>query len=142
MARAAKRSGRLALLTFDLDGFKAVNDTHGHGVGDLVLAALGERLPQRIRETDLIARLGGDEFAIIIEDVHSEAAVFGVARKLLAAVEEPITVRKASLSVSASCGIALYPKHGRNRQALEEAADRALYRAKERTQGVVVAAVA
>jgi diguanylate cyclase (GGDEF)-like protein len=130
MARAAKQSGMLALLTFDLNEFKAINDTHGHGVGDIVLAALGRRLPERIRETDLIARLGGDEFAIIIEDVHSEEAVFGIARKLVAAVEEPIMVRMESLSVSASCGIALYPQHGSSRQALEDAADKALYTAK------------
>ena len=113
MARAANRSTQLALLTFDLDEFKAIND-----VGDIVLAALGERLPKRIRETDLIARLGGDEFAIIIEDVQSEDAVFSLARKLVATVEEPISVRKASLSVSASCGIALYPQHGRSAAAL------------------------
>lgn len=142
LARAAARSGKLALLMFDLDEFKAINDTHGHGVGDIVLAALGKRLPQRIRETDLIARLGGDEFALIIEDVESEAAVFGIAEKVVAAVEEPITVRKASLSVGASCGVALYPQHGTTREALEEAADQALYRAKERSSSVVVAAVA
>lgn len=140
MARAANRSTKLALLTFDLDEFKAINDTHGHAVGDIVLAALGERLPERIRETDLIARLGGDEFAIIVEDVQSEDAVFSLARKLVATVEEPISVRKVSLSVSASCGIALYPQHGSSRQALEEAADKALYRAKALTRGVVVAA--
>lgn len=140
MSRAAKRSGQLGLLMFDLDEFKAINDTYGHGAGDTVLAALGERLPRRIRETDLIARLGGDEFALIIEDVGSEAALLGIARKLVAAVKEPITIRNKPLSVGASCGIALYPQHGASRQALEDAADRALYRAKSCGSGVALAA--
>lgn len=136
LERADRKSSGLSLIVFDLNGFKRINDTHGHGVGDLVLSSLGERLRLRIRESDLIARLGGDEFAVILEDVSEPAAAEEVARKLAATVAQPITVRKAALSVSASFGIALFPEHGSTQGELEEAADQAMYKAKRQGGGV------
>ena len=140
LERAAERAGSLALIVFDLNDFKLINDTYGHGVGDIVLASLGERLRTRFRETDLVARLGGDEFAVLLEDATGAEAA-EVAMKLAAAVAEPITVRNAALSVTASCGIAMFPDHGNTQRKLEDAADQAMYRAKQQGSTVVVATV-
>ena len=139
LERARELSGGLALFMFDLNDFKAINDTHGHGVGDMVLASLGERLQASIRGADLIARLGGDEFAVIVEDLSDPESARHIAHKLLEAVEQPISVRWAMLSVGASCGVALFPTHGTSQTELEEAADRAMYRAKHEGLGVAIA---
>lgn len=139
LERAEETSSKLALIVCDLNGFKMINDTYGHGVGDMVLASLGERLQSRIRESDLVARLGGDEFAVLLENAAGTGAAEEVARKLTEAVAEPITVRRTELSVTASCGVALYPEHGTSPIELQETADRAMYRAKQRGSSIAVA---
>lgn len=128
--RARDTNTALGLIIIDLDDFKGINDTHGHGVGDVMLAGLGQRLRHRVRETDLIARLGGDEFAVILEDVRHAGEVRAIAEKIVSAVEEPVRVRGRELSLRASYGIALFPDDGKLQQQIEEAADRAMYSAK------------
>ncbi len=135
MARAlerAKQQGRpLGLLVFDLDDFKEVNDTYGHGMGDALLVELGARLRSQVRETDLIARLGGDEFAVIMEDMRSAEDLPGIAAKLVAVIKQPVKLRNQELSLGVSCGVALYPEDGNDQRQLEEKADKAMYKAKQ-----------
>ena len=129
--QAFRRSGRAAaLLLMDLDGFKEINDTLGHHVGDVVLTRIGARLTEVVRQTDTVARLGGDEFAIVLTDVETGEAE-RVAVKLLGAVEEPLEVDGMGLRVRASVGIALVPDHGMETSTLLRCADVAMYRAKQ-----------
>lgn len=135
---AREMSKPLGLVMLDLDGFKKINDTYGHGVGDILLSNLGRRLRNQVRETDLIARLGGDEFAVILENIHSLEEVQAIAQKVLASVEQPLMVRNKRLALKASCGIALYPDHGDSQKAIEEQADSAMYAAKHSSASVVI----
>lgn len=137
LRRAAKRETQLALMLIDLNDFKRINDTHGHGVGDKLLIAAAQRLRSNLRETDLTARLGGDEFVVVLEDIESVEEVTRIAGKLADAIEQPLTVRQRQLAFSASIGVALFPGDGRRKQELEEKADKAMYHAKKR--GIAVA---
>jgi diguanylate cyclase (GGDEF)-like protein len=145
MARSLERAHELGkplgLIMFDLDDFKRVNDTYGHGVGDVLLTELGKRLRQQMRQTDLVARLGGDEFAVVLEDVDTAEEVQEIAKKILVAVQEPVTVRGKQLALMASHGIALYPDHGGSQIAIEEQADQAMYRAKHSTGPIALQAI-
>ncbi|MET0105657.1 MAG: EAL domain-containing protein [Sedimenticola sp.] len=129
--RTAQRSGnRLALLYLDLDGFKSINDTFGHSIGDQVLQEVAKRLPDYLRDMDAVARLGGDEFAVILEQVGSREAVITVADKLLEAFEHPIEVDGKNLYTKPSIGISLFPEHGRTPSELLKNADTAMYQVK------------
>jgi diguanylate cyclase (GGDEF)-like protein len=127
----ARRHDRLvAVMILDLNGFKAVNDRLGHVAGDRLLALMGRRLSERLRETDTVARLGGDEFAILIENLAKPEHAALVARKLLDTVAPPATVDGQEVTVTASLGVALYPRDAPDGSALVQQADRAMYRAK------------
>lgn len=139
LERAVEQRQPLGLIMFDLDEFKAINDTYGHGVGDKLLTELGKRLRQHVRETDLIARLGGDEFAIVLENVHNLDEVQMIAEKVAATVRMPVALRKQSLALRASCGIALFPDHGSSQKQIEEQADVAMYQAKQAGKSVAAA---
>jgi diguanylate cyclase (GGDEF)-like protein len=117
-------------MVLDLNGFKAVNDRLGHGVGDRLLTIMGIRLRSRLRETDTVARLGGDEFAMVVENLAKPEHAALVARKLLDAVVPPIVIDAHSVTVTASLGVALYPQDGSRGTTLLREADRAMYRAK------------
>ena len=106
MARAGRRPEALAVLFVDLDGFKGVNDTLGHGAGDNLLCAVAERLRACVRPADTVARLGGDEFAILLEDLSSRDEATRVARRILDAVASPFSIAGRETSVTASIGIA------------------------------------
>jgi diguanylate cyclase (GGDEF)-like protein len=134
-ARAAKRS--LAVLIMDLDRFKYVNDTLGHGVGDHVLRQVGARLRSIPSMANCIARLGGDEFAVILEDTAAEE-VIDLAQKVVAALEQPILFDEQPLDVGTSIGIALFPVHGDDSQTLVRNADIAMYVAKRTRSGYSV----
>jgi len=121
---------QFSLLLIDLDGFKEVNDTLGHHVGDLVLQEISVRLKRALRETDTVARLGGDEFAILIQDCNEEGAVH-IVKKIQQSLEHTVNVNDLELFVSASIGIAVYPQHGADGQILLRHADIAMYRAKQ-----------
>jgi diguanylate cyclase (GGDEF)-like protein/PAS domain S-box-containing protein len=124
----------LALLMVDLDGFKEVNDTFGHDMGDELLRQVAGRLRQCIRATDTAARLGGDEFTIVLTDLEQVDAAETVARKLVASLAEPAPLGEVSATVTASVGIALYrpewPANLEQAMALMRQADAAMYEAK------------
>jgi diguanylate cyclase (GGDEF)-like protein/PAS domain S-box-containing protein len=128
----ARRHNRgLAVLYLDLDRFKLVNDTLGHGIGDDLLQRVAERLETAVRAGDTIARLGGDEFAVILPDIKSGDDAGIVARKVLAALNEPFLVSDHRLYAPASIGVSVFPVDGEDAGALLKNADSALYRAKE-----------
>ena len=129
--RGAQRTGDpLALLLMDLDGFKEVNDTHGHQCGDELLKAVAVRLADALREGDTVARLGGDEFGILPYGTTDLAGAATVAWKLQQALEQPFEVAGHSITVKASIGMTLIPEHGDNLDDLLRRADLAMYDAK------------
>jgi diguanylate cyclase (GGDEF)-like protein len=128
-ARARRNDQRFAVLLFDLDGFKRVNDTWGHAAGDRVLAQVAERARKCMRASDTVGRLGGDEFLAILPETAEEGAV-GVAEKLREALRAPYPLDDAHASLGASVGVALFPDHGDDSESLQRAADAALYVAK------------
>jgi diguanylate cyclase (GGDEF)-like protein/PAS domain S-box-containing protein len=132
LVHAQRFNEGLAVLFLDLDRFKNVNDSLGHNVGDRVLQALAERLTGCLREVDTLARLGGDEFAVLIEQVTDTRFVGSVARKLLQAVAEPLTLDGQEYNITASIGISAYPADGSDAATLLKNADIAMYRAKAR----------
>jgi len=128
----AQRHGRmLAVLYLDLDRFKIVNDTLGHGVGDEVLKAAAERLARAVRGSDTVARPGGDEFIIILSDVATERDVHTVAEKIVAAFDAPFLVGDDEFFISTSLGISLYPRDGVDVDTLIKNSDAAMYHAKD-----------
>lgn len=133
----ARRSRKLTAVFFlDLDKFKAINDTHGHGVGDLLLQQVAGRLRLSLRGYDLAARLGGDEFAVLVSDLDSEEAVATVASKLVESLSAPYPdLDGHDLDISTSIGIALYPGDGEEIDTLLSRADRAMYLAKQNGRG-------
>ncbi len=135
--RARREQQSFALLFIDLDGFKALNDTHGHDAGDALLTALGLRLKNRFRATDCCARIGGDEFVILLDSVADEAVAREVAESILALVSAPLPWGDHQLRVSASIGIALYPEDGDSADELLTRADNAMYGAKGGGKGCI-----
>ena len=130
--RARRRSTRLASLFIDLDGFKQINDSHGHQAGDRFLVETGRRLRASLRASDLVARLGGDEFFAVLEDLQEIDAIEAVARKLLVEVQRPFELAPGALArASASIGISIFPDDAQDAVTLMKHADRAMYRAKE-----------
>ncbi|AIT25550.1 GGDEF domain-containing protein [Bordetella holmesii] len=126
--RTAQREKRpLALLMLDLDGFKAVNDQHGHAAGDSVLKQAARRMTETVRGSDVVARLGGDEFVVLLPGADALAAE-RVASLLIAVLSYPFAGVSASIGVSV--GIALFPQDGATLDVLLDRADRALYEAK------------
>jgi len=124
-----------ALLLFDLDGFKTVNDRHGHAAGDAVLAELTARLRRQLGPDDLVARLGGDEFAVLVPGRHAEPALAGLATRLIGAADSPIDYEGRALQVGMSVGIARHPGDGNSLAMLLRAADAAMYQSKQRREG-------
>jgi diguanylate cyclase (GGDEF)-like protein/PAS domain S-box-containing protein len=131
LAEAERTKRQVAVLFFDLDRFKTVNDGHGHAFGDQLLEAIAGRLKGFVRKSDTLARLGGDEFVIVLSDVEGEKAVTVVADKVLEAIGAPFRIQDQEVRTSTSIGIALYPQDGRNAEALLKNADLAMYGAKE-----------
>jgi diguanylate cyclase (GGDEF)-like protein/PAS domain S-box-containing protein len=129
IAHAIRTQQRCVLLFLDLDGFKVINDTLGHAIGDELLREVGRRLLHALRDSDTIARLGGDEYVILAGGVETRDAA-ALARKILALLRQPFDVAGKRLSITGSVGIAVYPDNGDNGQALMRAADMAMYTAK------------
>lgn len=128
----ARRSGRhVSLLMIDMDGFKLVNDLHGHSVGDQMLEMVAERLGKCVRETDTVARFGGDEFVILLEDLIEQNDALGVADKLIASINEPFDLTAGNMRVGVSVGIAYFPKDAPDAKQLLRRADMAMYSAKK-----------
>jgi diguanylate cyclase (GGDEF)-like protein len=130
--RRAKRAGwPLGLLFLDLDLFKRVNDSLGHDAGDRLLRVAAERIRRAVREADMLFRMGGDEFTVLLEDVRGPEEAAMVAARVLEAIAEPLQLQHHEISVSASIGIALYPRDDTLGERLVKSADTAMYRAKE-----------
>lgn len=132
MEMARLKQEKLIVLFIDLDGFKPVNDTYGHDVGDQLLIEIGRRIEQKIRRSDLAARLGGDEFTVLLYAGHNVEGTRDVVEKIHAAIQQPMHIEGHEISVSASIGVACYPTHGNNAKALFTAADIAMYEVKRR----------
>jgi diguanylate cyclase (GGDEF)-like protein/PAS domain S-box-containing protein len=135
IAAARRRQGELAVFFLDLDRFKAVNDSLGHAAGDELLKTVAERVRGALREDDLVGRLGGDEFTILVQSWSRIEGVARVAQKLLDRIAEPLTLDGATLQVSASIGVSIFPADGLDADALLRGADLALYRAKQDGRG-------
>ncbi|WP_267226097.1 sensor domain-containing protein [Dyella silvae] len=123
--------GNLALLYFDLDQFKQVNDRFGHHVGDLLLCEVAQRIKSHLREGDVVGRMGGDEFVVLLSHLQSTADSVAVAEKLRAVLNEPFQLAERRLQISTSIGIATYPLHGDDPRELTRAADYAMYQVKK-----------
>ena len=135
LAIASRRDSPLAVFFLDLDRFKVINDSLGHGVGDRVLISVARRLRGCLRNEDTLARLGGDEFAILLSEVSGPSGSSSVADKLLRALAAPQLIDGHELTVGGSIGIALFPQNGSDVQSLLRSADAAMYSAKARGRG-------
>ncbi|HYY61470.1 MAG TPA: EAL domain-containing protein, partial [Burkholderiales bacterium] len=131
IVQARRRGAQLGALFVDLDEFKLVNDSLGHGAGDELLKDIARRLQATVRSGDTVARIAGDEFAIVLADLTRPEDAALVAQKLIEALAVPVDVRGHEVFVTASIGIALFPTDGNDAEALIAAADAAMYRAKQ-----------
>lgn len=128
---AQRHNRSLALLFVDIDGFKGINDMHGHAMGDRVLCAIARRLERCVRESDLVARMGGDEFTLMLTDIQSPEAVALRVAQILAVMAEPLGAEFGGLTMpSCSIGVAVYPADGLDADALLSHADGDMYRIK------------
>ena len=130
ISQARRDSKCLAVMYLDLDGFKDVNDTLGHDVGDLLLVQFAQRLKAAVRASDTVCRQGGDEFVVLLPGLDGAEAACHVARKILASCDAPFALAGRLLQVGLSGGIALFPQHGDTFDALSRHADSAMYAAK------------
>lgn len=131
LVQAERHNWSLAIMYLDLDKFKAINDTHGHHVGDQVLQRVGERLQACVRAEDTISRIGGDEFLCLLMEVKNDLAVTKVAELMIKKVSEPCEINQVKLVIQPSIGIALYPRDGTTAETLLKNADAAMYKAKQ-----------
>lgn len=122
--------GGFALLLLDLDGFKTVNDSLGHDAGDALLKEVARRARVELRDSDYLSRLGGDEFLIVIPQVSDQDTAESVAKKLISVIAQPFALGEQCVQVTASIGVSLFPRDGRQREAIMKCADLALYQAK------------
>ncbi len=127
--------GRLGVLYLDLDGFKPVNDTHGHRIGDRLLTVVGALLAASVRPGDMVARLGGDEFAVLCEEVSGEDELCAVADRLIQVISQPVSLDGIEVAIGVSIGVAVAKIHGHTQDEVLDAADAALYRAKREGRG-------
>lgn len=135
--KARRYRHKLALLFVDLDRFKQVNDEFGHHVGDLLLKEVVRRTQASIRSSDTLGRRGGDEFVVLLPEIGSRHDVDVVAEKIRASLGEPFVVEGHELRISSSIGVAVYPAHGNDEDALLRRADEAMYRAKSEGRNCV-----
>ena len=130
LAEARRNRQMSAVMFLDLDGFKAINDQHGHEFGDLVLKATADRIRDGIRETDTVARIGGDEFVVILSSLPDITIVERIASGLIQQIAQSIFIETIEVSISASIGIAFYPENGSTAEELIREADKAMYQIK------------
>ncbi len=128
---ASTRDQMVAVCFLDLDGFKAINDTYGHTMGNHLLHAVAQRLNQALRSSDLVARFGGDEFVVLLPGIHTSQDVVTVVGKILDGLVEPFCIESATIPVTTSIGIGLYPLDATDADGLLQKADAAMYAAKD-----------
>jgi len=132
MLQAQRRNDKLAVVFLDLDGFKTVNDTHGHEAGDFLLVTLAERMQEALRDSDTLARFGGDEFVTVLPDLATITSCTPVLTRLLQAAAQPVQYGQLTLQVSASLGVSFYPQaQEMDADQLLRQADQAMYQAKQ-----------
>lgn len=131
-------NGRVhAYFVLDLNGFKQVNDRHGHAIGDELLRAIAKRFRAAARSGDLVARFGGDEFGVLARDIENRQAAYEIGERFVAALDAPIVVDGRSCSVGVAVGVALYPDDGKTVEEVTQRADLAMYKAKADKQSNV-----
>lgn len=131
MAQALRRKQHLLVIYLDLDGFKFINDSHGHDAGDQLLMSVANRMKQTLREGDTLARLGGDEFVAVLLDLEDETSSLPMLNRLLSAAAKPVLIDGRNLQVSASIGVTVYPQEEEvDADQLLRQADQAMYQAK------------
>ena len=135
IAMAERHQSQIAVLFLDLDDFKKINDSYGHGVGDEVVRLVARRLESAVRHSDTVSRHGGDEFLVLVAEVSQASDAALIARKILSAVAEPALIGEHALNLSASIGISIYPEDGIEAAALIRHADAAMYLSKRRGPG-------
>jgi diguanylate cyclase (GGDEF)-like protein/PAS domain S-box-containing protein len=131
LIQCQRHSKMLAVVYIDLDGFKQVNDTYGHNMGDKLLISISQHMKDALRECDTLARIGGDEFVAVLDDLETPNDCKPILERLLKAASRTISVDDVLLNVSASMGVAISPKNGSNADLLIREADKAMYIAKE-----------
>jgi len=131
LKQAKRRESMVSILSLDLDGFKRINDTLGHGIGDHILKIMSQRLKSCIRKSDTVARQGGDEFIIILNEVGNEKHAIKVAKKILTSLVEPINIDSHSCRLTCSIGVSIYPSDGQTASNLVKHAEIAMHRAKK-----------
>jgi len=130
LIHARRNKSAMAVVYLDLDGFKQVNDTLGHGFGDALLIMVAERLLATVREEDTVGRLGGDEFVLALWHVIDADYAASVTQRAIEAVSQPFVIEGNSVNITISAGVGIYPDHGEDADALLKSADRAMYEAK------------
>jgi len=128
--RAKRNQTKVALLFMDIDGFKQVNDKYGHNIGDKLLHAIAQRVQKCIRGTDLVSRLGGDEFTVILSDISQEKETLDISKKIINVINEEFNIDSNIIYIGVSIGIALYPDHGEDIDALIQNSDDMMYKVK------------
>jgi len=141
VALAARRGRRVALLFLDLNGFKKVNDVHGHAAGDSILKQAAMRLRACIRTSDTACRVGGDEFVVLLPELEGRESAVAAAQKIRARLAVPYVVGGVKITVTASIGVAVYPVDGHDYGDLMRVTDGFMYRDKARNAACRVAAV-
>ncbi|MEL6820515.1 MAG: bifunctional diguanylate cyclase/phosphodiesterase, partial [Calditrichota bacterium] len=131
LKQAIRREKMVSILSIDLDGFKRINDTLGHRIGDHILKIMSQRLKSCIRKSDTVARQGGDEFIIILNEIGNEKHAITVAKKILTSLVEPINIDHHICRLTCSIGISLYPSDGQTASNLVKHAEIAMHRAKK-----------
>lgn len=129
--QAKRHASQFAIIFFDLDRFKLINDSLGHNAGDELLKVVAERLQKKIRKSDSLARFGGDEFVVIATNLHHEGDAILVVNHLFETFRDPFNILNHEFMMGSSAGISIYPKNGENMQDLLRNADSAMYKAKE-----------
>jgi diguanylate cyclase (GGDEF)-like protein/PAS domain S-box-containing protein len=132
LASAKRNHHMVAVMSFDIDDFKKVNDTLGHGAGDQLLIETASRMKQSLRQADTVARMGGDEFLVVAPEIESFAQVETMADRMLDMARQPFRFEGTTMATTSSLGIALYPRDGTTPEALIAKSDDALYVAKKR----------
>lgn len=122
---------KFALLFMDIDGFKQINDTHGHLYGDMLLQQVAVRLKKISRSTDIICRLGGDEFIIVLTDISEKANITMVVEKIADSIRKPFDIDNININITTSIGISVYPNDSESLESLLQLADTAMYKAKQ-----------
>lgn len=135
IAKAKRNNSEIALIIFDLDKFKDINDSYGHTIGDELLISVANRFSKTLRKQDIVARMGGDEFALILDDITHIEDAGQTAKKMIEAISKPYTINDLEIHIGSSAGIAISPRNADTAETLIQYADSALYEAKNKGRG-------